>query len=257
MSEPAKRKRLDLLLTTMSLARTRSQARDLIVRGHVRVDGQVVMRPGALVSERAGLSVAEGAGDYVSRGGVKLAAALEAFGFDAAGRQALDIGASTGGFTQVLLEHDVAHVTAVDVGRGQLHPDIAKDPRVTSLEGFDARDLTRKRLKEPVTAIVADVSFISVTKVLPAALALAAQGCWLVALVKPQFEVGRDAVGKGGVVRDEVAQGRAVENVLAWMSSQYGWSVIGDIHSPIRGQRGNREFLVGATFNIDQELFSS
>ena len=257
LAEPGTRKRLDILLTDSALARTRSHARDLIARGHVSVDGEVVHRPATLVDEDARLEVAEGAANYVSRSAVKLAAALDAFGFDPSGRHALDIGASTGGFTQVLLERGAAHVTAVDVGRGQLDFEIARDLRVTALEDFDARDLTEKELVEKVTVIVADVSFISVTKVLPAALALAAQGCWLVALVKPQFEVGPDGVGKRGVVRDEVAQARAVANVLAWMESQYGWSVTGEMRSPIRGKGGNQEFLIGATFDVDQELFSN
>lgn len=246
-----------MLLTDASLARTRSHARDLIRRGVVSVDGEFVLKPGATFSQRAVLSVKPGAADYVSRGAVKLAAALDAFGFDAEGANALDIGASTGGFTQVLLERGAEHVTAVDVGRGQLDWELSRDPRVTSLEACDARDLTPDMVDGRVTAIVADVSFVSLTKVLPTALALAGNSCWLVGLIKPQFEVGPEHVGKGGVVRDEVAQAQAVENVRGWMRSQYGWRVSDVMQSPIRGGKGNREFLIGAMFDIDQELFSS
>lgn len=239
------------------MARTRSHARDLIKRGLVSVAGEVVMRPGVTLQPDATIELADGADTRVSRGAVKLEAALDAFGFDPEGRNALDIGASTGGFTQILLERGAAHVTAVDVGRGQLDWELSRNERVTSLEEFDARDLTPAEVNGPVTAIVADVSFISLTKVLPAALALAANGCWLVALIKPQFEVGREHVGKGGVVRDEVAREGAIANVRSWLEAQPGWRVTEVMQSPIRGNKGNQEFLIGATFDVDQELFSS
>jgi len=243
------KQRLDVLLVTRGLAATRSRARDLVRRGAVTIEGHPAAKPGQLVSENAVLCVADEAGRYVSRGALKLIAGLDAFGFDPAGRNALDIGASTGGFTQVLLERGAAHVTAIDVGHGQLAEVIASDPRVTGLEGTDARSLDRGTVPGEITAIVADVSFISLTKALPPVLALASPGCWLVALVKPQFEAGREAVGKGGVVRSETARGAAVEKVKAWMSSQSGWTVSGIVESPIKGGDGNMEYLLGAKLN--------
>ena len=182
----------------------------------------------------------------MSRGGVKLAAALDHFAFAVEGVVALDVGASTGGFTQVLLKRGAARVYAVDVGHGQLHPSLAGDPRIISREGCDARGLDRALVAEPIGALVADVSFISLTKVLPAALDLTEPGAWLVALIKPQFEAGRTAVGKGGIVRDPAARERAVEAVSAWLAGQAGWRVLGVIPSPIVGGSGNTEFLLGA-----------
>jgi 23S rRNA (cytidine1920-2'-O)/16S rRNA (cytidine1409-2'-O)-methyltransferase len=195
------------------------------------------------------LALGSGALRNVSRGAAKLAAALRAFEFDAEGCTALDVGASTGGFTEVLLERGAKKVYAVDVGHGQLHASLRHNARVVSLEGCDARDLTRAAVFEPITAIVADVSFISLTKALGPALALAAPGAWLVALIKPQFEVGPKLVGKGGIVRDEAARLRAVEEVTAWLAAQDGWRLAGTIPSPIRGGSGNEEFLMGALYD--------
>jgi 23S rRNA (cytidine1920-2'-O)/16S rRNA (cytidine1409-2'-O)-methyltransferase len=171
---------------------------------------------------------------------------LAHFGFEAQGRVALDVGASTGGFTQVLLQAGATRVYAVDVGRGQLDARIAGDERVISLEATDARTLSSELVPEPVDAIVADVSFISLTKVLPVPLSLASANAWLVALVKPQFEAGRQAVGKGGVVRDASDRERSVETVREWIAKQPGWTVNGVIDSPIVGGSGNQEFLLGA-----------
>ena len=238
--------RLDHALVARGLAPTRSQARDLVVRGCVMVDGRIAHKAGAEVSPTTRIEVAAGAQPYVSRSGLKLAAALAAFEVSPAGLVALDIGASTGGFTQVLLEAGAARVYAVDVGTGQLHPTLAADPRITSLEGRDARTLDRAAIPEPVGAIVADVSFISLTLALPAPLALAAPGAWLTALVKPQFEAGRAHVGKGGVVRDEAARTAAVDKVRDWLASQPGWRIIGVIPSPLEGGAGNVEYLIGA-----------
>ncbi len=249
MAEPVKRVRLDNLLVERGLAATRSRARDLIKRGLVRINGAGEDKPARMTPEDASLEVAGDASRYVSRGAEKLISALDAFGFDPEGRNAVDVGASTGGFTQVLLERGAAHVWCVDVGSGQLHEDIRGDPRVRALEGADARNLSPELIREPVTAIVADVSFISLTKALPAVLELAAPGCWLVALVKPQFEAGPDAVGKGGVVRDEAARQRAVESVREWLQGQSGWEVTGVITSPITGGDGNIEFLIGAHYD--------
>jgi 23S rRNA (cytidine1920-2'-O)/16S rRNA (cytidine1409-2'-O)-methyltransferase len=240
--------RLDQLLTLRGLAPTRSRARDLIKRGVVTVAGEVETRAGLDVASDADIAVAEAWSGYVSRGALKLEAALDQFGFGCEGRIALDIGASTGGFTQVLLRRGAARVYAVDVGRGQLHPDVAADARVRNLQNTDARMLGRRFVGEPVDAITADVSFISLTKALPAALSLAAPGAWAVALIKPQFEAGRDHVGKGGVVRDETVRARVVEQIGEFFSAQLGWQVAGTMPSPITGQSGNAEYLIGARY---------
>jgi len=228
------------------MAATRSQARDLIGRGCVTVGDAVATKAGTEVRATDPIALAAGASPGVSRGGVKLAAALDHFAFKVDGVVALDVGASTGGFTQVLLKRGAARIYAVDVGHGQLHPSLSGDPSVVSLEDCDARGLDRAAVPEPVGALVADVSFISLTKALPAALGLTAPGAWLVALVKPQFEAGRAAVGKGGVVRDPAARERTVESVSVWIAGQAGWRVLGVIPSPITGGSGNVEFLLGA-----------
>ena len=238
--------RLDIRVVELGLAPSRSQARDYILRGLVEVDGVVARRPGAGVAANAPIRVRGWEGQGVSRGALKLAAALAHFALPVRGKVVLDIGASTGGFTQVLLQGGAARVYAVDVGRGQLHADIRRDPRVVALEGCDARKLDRALVPGPVDGIVADVSFIALAKALPAPLALARPGAWLVALVKPQFEVGRAGVGKGGIVRDAAARQRAVEGVRDWLAVQAGWRVLGVIPSPIAGGSGNREFLLGA-----------
>jgi 23S rRNA (cytidine1920-2'-O)/16S rRNA (cytidine1409-2'-O)-methyltransferase len=238
--------RLDVALVERGLAPTRSRARDLIRSGLVRVGADVCTKAGAEVAPTADLSLDGDAARAVSRGGQKLVAALDAFAFDPEGSVALDVGASTGGFTQVLLERGARKVYAVDVGHGQLHASLAADPRVVSLEGFDARKLTRNVVAEPVGIITADVSFISLAKALGPALELAAPGCMLVALVKPQFEVGPDRVGKGGIVRDETARADALQSVGAWIAAQPGWRMAGSIESPIKGGSGNVEYLIGA-----------
>lgn len=246
MSSSRFRDRLDLAVVSRGLAPTRSRARDLIVRGKVLIGGRPCDRPATPVAPADAITLAADAPAYVSRGAEKLVAALDAFGFNACGRIALDVGASTGGFTQVLLSRGARRVWAVDVGRGQLDPSIATDPRVVAMEATDARTLGVAVIPEPIGAIVADVSFISLTKALPAALDLAASGCWLVALVKPQFEVGPGHVGKGGIVRDPVARDRALADTVAWLSSRPGWRVTGTIPSPILGGSGNAEALLGA-----------
>lgn len=245
---PAARERLDVLLVSRGLVSSRSRARDLIERGLVLVDGRVAKKAGDPIAPDAHVAVAEGSGaGLVSRGALKLQAALDHYQFDAAGRVAIDVGASTGGFTQVLLEAGAARVYAVDVGHGQLSPRLRTDPRVVCLEGTDARRLDRTLVQEAAGAIVADVSFISLTKALAPALALAGSQAWLVALVKPQFEAGREAVGKGGIVRDETARMTALETVRRWLASLPGWTVLDAIPSPIAGGDGNQEYLIGAT----------
>jgi len=240
------RRRLDLVLVERGLAPSRSQAQELIKKGRVSIDQKICSKPSAEVAAGQELTLAPGTLAYVSRGAIKLAAALDAFGFDPQGRVALDVGASTGGFTEVLLRQGSEKVYAVDVGHEQLHASLKNHPRVVSLEGCDARSLTRLLIPTPIAAIAADVSFISLTKVLGPALARAAPDAWLVALIKPQFEVGPERVGKGGIVRDEAARQAAVNDVTAWLSSQPGWRIAGVIASPIKGGSGNEEFLLGA-----------
>lgn len=228
------------------MAPSRSRAADLIRQGCVKVAGKPELKPGALVMPGASLAISPEACTYVSRGGLKLAAALDAFAFDPKDRVALDLGASTGGFTDVLIGRGAAKVYAVDVGKGQLHAKLRANPRVVALEGTDARALDRTVIGEEVSAIVADVSFIGLGLVLPAALRLAAPGAWLVALIKPQFEAGREAVGKGGIVRSEADRLKSVAKIRKFIEDQPGWTVVGDIPSPIRGGSGNEEFLIGA-----------
>jgi 23S rRNA (cytidine1920-2'-O)/16S rRNA (cytidine1409-2'-O)-methyltransferase len=241
-----KKKRLDQLLVERGLAPSRSRAADLVRRGCVKAGDTVATKPGALFGEDAALAVTGDAGLAVSRGGLKLAAALDAFGLDPKGRICLDIGASTGGFTEVLLERGAAKAYAVDVGRGQLHKRLAADARVVSLEATDARTLDSHLIPEQAGVIVADVSFISLTQALPAALRLAAPGAFLIALVKPQFEAGREAIGKGGIVRDAAARQAALARVRDFVAQQPGWTVIGEMPSPITGGSGNEEFLLAA-----------
>lgn len=238
------RQRLDALLVERGLFATRSRARDAVLRGTVTVDGLAAAKPAMAVSADADLAVHDPAAGYVSRAALKLKAGLDAFAIDPAGSTCLDIGASTGGFTQVLLEKGATHVTAIDVGHDQMHASIAADPRVTVIEGLNARDLTAANLGDQMPdLVVCDVSFISLKLALPPALGLAAPGALLVALVKPQFEAGRDKVGKGGIVSE--ADGLAVAaDLSAWLAEQPGWSVTGLIPSPIAGGDGNQEFLM-------------
>jgi 23S rRNA (cytidine1920-2'-O)/16S rRNA (cytidine1409-2'-O)-methyltransferase len=242
------RKRLDLALVERGLVPSRSRAQDLIRDGKVLVDHKVCTKSSTDVDMHQLLTLDADAARGVSRGGVKLAAALDGFGFDPRGRVALDLGASTGGFTEVLLERGAKKVYAVDVGHGQLHARLQNDPRVVSLERCDARQLGAA-VSEPIAAIVADLSFISITKALAPALALAAPDAWLVVLIKPQFEVGRERIGKGGIVRDPEARQLAVETVTAWLAKIPHWRAFKVIPSPIKGGSGNEEFLLGAVFD--------
>jgi 23S rRNA (cytidine1920-2'-O)/16S rRNA (cytidine1409-2'-O)-methyltransferase len=241
------RPRLDELLVRRGLYASRSRARDAIARGGVMVDGVVVTKPGQAVAMDREISVDDPAARYVSRAALKLVAGLDRFGLDPAGLRALDIGASTGGFTQVLLERGAAHVTALDVGHGQLDDTLRADPRVTVIEGLNARDLTLADLGgiEP-DFLVSDVSFISLTLALPPALALAAPGARGVFLVKPQFEAGREAIGKGGLLKDPAEGPRVIERLRLWLDGQPGWRTLGVCDSPVVGGDGNREFLLGA-----------
>ena len=240
-------KRLDIALVERGLTPTRARARDAILRGHVTVGGKLAARPSASVDADDEIGLDDPAAHYVSRAALKLIAGLDRFGYSPNGRTALDLGASTGGFTQVLLERGARRVFAVDVGHGQLDAALAADPRVVSREGLNARDLVAGDIGETVTAIVADVSFISLKLVLPPALALAREGAWGIFLVKPQFEVGRDNLGKGGIVRDAHLGERTAADIATWLEAGTGWRVGGVILSPIEGGDGNREFLIGAT----------
>jgi 23S rRNA (cytidine1920-2'-O)/16S rRNA (cytidine1409-2'-O)-methyltransferase len=245
----AKVMRLDQMLVVRGLAPSRARAQDLIKRGFVSVGGTICCRSAFDVRDDLTIEISSQAPTYVSRGAEKLIAALDHFGFDPSDRIALDVGASTGGFTEVLIERHVHRVYAVDVGTAQLRPHLKDDPRVVSLEHFDARRLSRVEVPDPITAIAVDVSFISVTKLLTPALQLAASGAWIVILVKPQFEVGRDNIGSGGIVRDEAVRRGALDFVRDWLATQPGWTVVGDMPSPILGGSGNSEFLLGARFD--------
>jgi len=236
--------RLDQLLVARGLTDSRSRARALIEAGAVAVGGLVATRPAQPVSDDAEIALRGDAPQWVSRGALKLLHALDAFGLDPSGAVALDVGASTGGFTEALLARGAARVYALDVGHGQLHPRLAADPRVASLEGVNARAIP-EGLVPPVDWIVADVSFISLEKALPGAMALARPGATLVALVKPQFEAGPGAVGKGGIVRDPAVHVRVRAAAAAFVAAR-GWAALGETESPIVGGDGNREFLIAA-----------
>lgn len=240
------KRRLDQLLTERGLAESRSKAQALVMAGLVFVAGKRADKPGAAVAADAVIEVRGKPHPYVSRGGVKLAHALDHFKIDPAGKICLDVGASTGGFTDVLLKRGAAKIYAVDVGHGQLDWSLRNDRRVVVLERVNARHLTRDQVPDPVGLIVCDASFIGLGTVLPAPMALAAPGAHLIALIKPQFEVGPDKVGKGGIVRDETARADACGRIRQWLDAQPGWSVLGLTESPIEGADGNREFLIAA-----------
>lgn len=237
--------RLDQLLVEKGLFASRSRARDAIIRGTVQVQGTVVTKPGMAVPETVAISVDDPASRYVSRAALKLIAGLDHFSVDVKGRTALDIGASTGGFTQVLLERGADHVIAVDVGHGQMHDSLRRDERVSNLEGLNARSVTRDHLDgRKVDLVVSDVSFISLKLALPPALELADPGAPCVLLVKPQFEAGREAIGKGGILRDPKDGIRVANDLRDWLEGLPGWSALGLCPSPIEGGDGNREFLL-------------
>jgi 23S rRNA (cytidine1920-2'-O)/16S rRNA (cytidine1409-2'-O)-methyltransferase len=238
--------RLDELLVERGLAESRSRAQALIRAGLVFSGERRLDKPGHSIDPGSPLTVRGRDHEWVSRGGVKLAHGLARFAIDPAGLVCLDVGASTGGFTDVLLRHGAARVYAVDVGRGQLDWGLRNDPRVVVLEGTNARYLTPEQVPEPPRLIVCDASFIGLRTVLPAALALAAPGCLLVALIKPQFEAGRGRVGKGGVVRDPALHEEICAGIRDWLEHAMGWSVLGLAESPITGPKGNVEFLIAA-----------
>jgi 23S rRNA (cytidine1920-2'-O)/16S rRNA (cytidine1409-2'-O)-methyltransferase len=236
--------RLDQLLVQRGLFESRSRARDAIERGTVTVAGGVAVKAGQIVDEAIEITVDDPAQHYVSRAALKLIAALDHFGLSPKGLFCLDVGASTGGFTQVLLERGAAHVTALDVGHAQLDQKLRNDPRVTDIEGLNARNLTQGDLSTLTQAIVSDVSFISLKLALPPALTLAEAGAWVVMLVKPQFEAGRENVGKGGMLKDPSSGPQIAADLETWLNSLGGWQSFGVIPSPIAGGDGTQEYLL-------------
>jgi 23S rRNA (cytidine1920-2'-O)/16S rRNA (cytidine1409-2'-O)-methyltransferase len=240
------KRRADQLLVEQGLAESRAKAQALILAGLVSVAGRRIDKAGAPIAEDTELTVAGRDHPWVSRGGLKLVHALDYFTLDPAGLVALDIGASTGGFTDVLLARGAARVHAVDVGRGQLAWKLRQDSRVVVHEGVNARYLSRAEIPEPIDLVTCDASFIGLETVLPASLALTAEHAALVALIKPQFEAGPKEVGKGGVVRDPAVHRAVCKRISAWLEAQPGWRVVGITESPITGPAGNREFLIYA-----------
>jgi 23S rRNA (cytidine1920-2'-O)/16S rRNA (cytidine1409-2'-O)-methyltransferase len=238
-------KRADQILVEKGHAESRSEAQSAIRAGLVKVDGELVDKPSRGIAEGAVIQYAK-PHPYVSRGGIKLAAALDHFDLSPEGRVCLDLGASTGGFSEVLLAGGARRVYAVDVGHGQMHPRLRRDARIVLRDGVNARDLSALHVPERPEAVVADVSFIGLKLALPPALDMAISGAWLVALVKPQFEVGRIKLGKGGIVKDIEAQLAALAEIKHFISGQSRWAVLGHIESPILGGEGNKEFLIAA-----------
>lgn len=238
--------RADQLIVERGLAESRAQAQALIMAGRVYSETRRIEKPGMTLAADSKLVVTKGEQQWVSRGGIKLASGLDYFAIDPFGKVALDIGASTGGFTDVLLRRGAQKVYAVDVGHGQLDWQLRRNPRVIVLERTNARHLTRAQVLDPVALIVCDASFIGLRTVLPAALALAQPDAELVALIKPQFEAGRDRVGKRGVVRDPAVHAEVCDTIAAWLAEQPGWTVLGTLESPITGPEGNKEFLIAA-----------
>jgi 23S rRNA (cytidine1920-2'-O)/16S rRNA (cytidine1409-2'-O)-methyltransferase len=238
----AERRRLDVEIAARGLAPSRARAQALILAGKVTVDGRVVSKAGTQVAAAAVIGLAEPDHPWASRGALKLEAALDAFGIDPEGLDCLDVGASTGGFTDLLLARGAQRVIALDVGRGQLDWRLRTDDRVTVMEGVNARRIGPEDLPFPVGLAAIDVSFISLRLVVPALLPHLAPGAVLVCLVKPQFEAGRDQVGKGGIVRDEEVRRRVIDDTVAAIV-ELGFELVGVVPSPIRGQKGNLEEL--------------
>ena len=242
----AAKQRVDQLLVARGLAENRTRAQALILAGIVYSGEMRLDKPGHQVGKDIPLDVRERPHPWVSRGGIKLAHGLEIFSLSVSDSICLDVGSSTGGFTDVLLQNGAAKVFAVDVGRGQLDWRLRNDARVVVLEGVNARRLDETLIPETPSIVVCDASFIGLRTVLPAALNLAAASASLIALIKPQFEVGKGRVGKGGVVRDPVLHQEVCDNIRDWLSNEMGWTVIGIETSPITGPKGNIEFLIYA-----------
>jgi 23S rRNA (cytidine1920-2'-O)/16S rRNA (cytidine1409-2'-O)-methyltransferase len=242
----ARKQRADLALVARGLAESRTKAQALVMAGVVFSGDRRIDKPGQPIAEDQPIEVRGADHPWVSRGGLKLEGALDRFAIDPAGAVCLDIGASTGGFTDVLLARGARRVYAVDVGQGQLAWKLRNDPRVVVLEKTNARYLTPEQVPEPVDLLVCDASFIGLEVVLDRPLSFAAPGARLVALIKPQFEVGRGQVGKGGIVRDPALHKEVCERIEAWLDARPGWRVLGVTPSPIAGSEGNKEFLIAA-----------
>lgn len=240
---PLPSSRADVFLVEHGYAHTRAEAQEAIEAGKVFDGGRRIIKPSQHLNETSRIKY-ERAHPFVSRAALKLAGALKYFDLSPRGLVCLDLGASTGGFSEVLLMHGAKRIFAIDVGHGQLDPKIMNDPRVVSIERTNARDL--KPLSDPPQAIAADLSFISLKLALPPALVMAAPGAWLIALVKPQFEAGKENIGKGGIVRDATVHEAVLADIAAWLPSNTGWSVTGTMESPVKGGDGNREFLLAA-----------
>ncbi len=238
--------RLDQLLVDRGLVESKTRAQALIMAGLVYTGEKRLDKPGQPVPEDLQIDVRGQDHPWVSRGGLKLAKAIESFPISPAGKVAIDVGASTGGFTDVLIQTGAAKVYAVDVGQGQLAWKLRQDPRVVVLEKTNARHLTAEQIPEPVDLVVCDASFIGLETVLPAALSLTKPQAWLAALIKPQFEVGKGRVGKGGVVREPELHKEVCDRIEAWVGALPGWTVRGIVESPIKGPEGNIEFLIAA-----------
>jgi 23S rRNA (cytidine1920-2'-O)/16S rRNA (cytidine1409-2'-O)-methyltransferase len=241
--------RLDVALVERGLAETRAAAQRLVMAGLVFSGERRLEKAGQGIGLETALEVRGQPHPYVSRGGLKLERALDHFAIPVSGRVALDVGASTGGFTDCLLQRGAAKVYAVDVGTNQLAWKLRSDPRVVSMEKTNMRDVTRAQITEPVELIVCDASFIGLRTVLPPALVLAAPGAHLVALIKPQFEVGKGRVGKGGIVREPELHAEVCETISRWLAAQEGWRMLGIVESPITGAEGNKEFLIAGAFS--------
>lgn len=246
MSEKSSsQQRLDQLVLSRGLVASRSRARDAIQRGTVQVDGKVVTKASLTFADDVTITIDDPAQDYVSRAALKLVAALDHFKLDPDGCECLDVGASTGGFTEVLLRRGAAHVTAVDVGHGQIHPRVAEDERVTSIEGLNARYMTSDDIDgRAIDFLVSDVSFISLKLALVPALELAEAGAHCVLLVKPQFEAGRDAISKAGLLKQPETAPEVAAELERWLVEDMGWQSLGLIASPIAGGDGNQEYLL-------------
>ncbi len=242
----AKKRRADIALVTAGLAESRSRAQAIIMAGQAYLEDRRIAKPGELLPAEGRLWLKGKPHPWVSRGGLKLERGLEYFAIDPTGLRCLDVGASTGGFTDVLLTRGAARVYAVDVGHGQLAWKLRQDPRVIVLDKTNARYLTAALVPETIDLVVCDASFISLRLVLSAPLALTRPGAHLIALVKPQFEVGKGRVGKGGIVRDETLHQAVCQDIAAWLDGEMGWQVLGVTESPISGAQGNREFLIAA-----------
>jgi 23S rRNA (cytidine1920-2'-O)/16S rRNA (cytidine1409-2'-O)-methyltransferase len=253
-NEPKTSVRLDQLLLNLGLVASRSRARDAIQRGTVTVNGRVVTKASSTFPEDVTIAIDDPVQPYVSRAALKLKAGLEHFKLSPEGLDCLDIGASTGGFTEVLLHNGAAHVISVDVGHGQFHPRLEADPRVTNIEGLNARVLDEDHLEDrAISFVVSDVSFISLKLALPPALDLAEPGAHCILLVKPQFEAGREAISKAGLLKDPASAPAVAAELERWLTEDMGWTSLGLIPSPISGGDGNEEYLLAGHKPLDDD----